>query len=136
MRSDYAPHLPPTPAAPPLTPPCSVRCNSQLPFQTVLARDSLSRTSELPMRNRLPGGWGGGGGESLACPSFPISIMYKQEGVRIQVKYLRTSIYCMYAGKLGYSRIYACAFRIHSFLQVWAVIFWAILNNAIVICLR
>ncbi len=38
------------------------------------------------MRNRLPGGWGGGGDESLARPSFPILITYKQEGVRIRAK--------------------------------------------------
>ncbi len=44
------------------------------------------------MINRSPGGWGGGGGVSLACPPFPTSITSKQEGVRIRVKYLRTSI--------------------------------------------
>ncbi len=38
------------------------------------------------MRNRSPGGWGGGGRESCARPSFPISIRYKRDGVRIGVK--------------------------------------------------
>ncbi len=39
------------------------------------------------MRNRLPGGWGGGGQESRARPSLPISIRYKLDGVRIRVKF-------------------------------------------------
>jgi hypothetical protein len=58
MRSAYAPHLPPTPAA--------VRRNSQVPSQTFLPETRYRDSSELPVRYRLPGGWGGGGDESLA----------------------------------------------------------------------
>ena len=51
----------------------------------ILFHTNLIFSSKLPVRNRLPGGWGGGGDESLARPSFPISIMYKHESVRIRV---------------------------------------------------
>jgi hypothetical protein len=43
-------------------------------------------SSGPPVRNRSPGGWGGGGREARACPSFPVWIRYKRDGVRIRVK--------------------------------------------------
>ncbi len=137
MTSAYALTSPPLQPPHPW-PPRSVRRNSQLPFQTVLARDSLPRLIGITREKKVAWWMGWGRGVSLShAPRFPYWLCINR---RVQVfgLYLRTSmyIYCMYAGKLGYSRIYACAFRIHCFLQVWAVIFWAILNNAIAICLR
>jgi hypothetical protein len=37
------------------------------------------------VRNRSTGGWGWGGRESRARPSYPVSIRYTQYGVGIQV---------------------------------------------------
>jgi hypothetical protein len=53
------------------------------------------------VKNRLSGGWGGGGRESRAGPLFPISIRYKRDGVRIRVKNrLKTGkIKCMLIAK-------------------------------------
>ncbi len=72
----------PPPPPPPAHPP---------PARTVPPRNYLPETryrdsSDLPVRNRLPGGWGGGGRESRARPSLPISIRYKRDRVRIRVK--------------------------------------------------
>jgi hypothetical protein len=68
MRCAYASHAHP-PARPPT--PCSARNPAQRVAETRY-RDS----SRPPVRNRSPGGWGGGGRESRACPSFPLSIRY------------------------------------------------------------
>jgi hypothetical protein len=42
--------------------------------------------SRPPVRNRSPGGWGGGGRESQVRPSLPVSIRYLRDGVWIRVK--------------------------------------------------
>jgi hypothetical protein len=60
-------------------------------------------SSGLPVRNRSPGGWGGGGQESRARPSFPISIRYKRDGVRIRVNPLlcgTLATFCLMAVRL------------------------------------
>jgi hypothetical protein len=85
MRCAYAPHAPPPPGAPPApgprpAPPCNY-----------LPETRYWDSSDLPVRNRLPGGWGGGGHESLALPLFPILIRYEREDVRIRVKRQRWS---------------------------------------------
>jgi hypothetical protein len=56
------------------------------PPRNYLPETRYRDSSDLPVRNRLPGGWGGGGRESPARSSFPISIRYKRDGVRIRVK--------------------------------------------------
>ncbi len=45
------------------------------------------------MRNRLAGGWSGGGRESRARPLYPISIWYKQDDVRIHVNTILFAVY-------------------------------------------
>ncbi len=74
VRRAYASHaLPPAPAQ--RVPPPQHVAETRY-------RDSLG----LSVRNRSPGGWGGGWRESPARPSFPVSIGYTRDGVAIRVK--------------------------------------------------
>ncbi len=73
---------PPPPARPPTPRPARPP-----PQHVAETRYRYRDSSGLPVRNRSPGGWGGGGRESRrACLSFPVSIRYTQDGVRIRVK--------------------------------------------------
>jgi hypothetical protein len=81
MRRAYASH------AHPLARPPTLRSARPPPPQHVIEtryRDS----SRPPVRNRSPGGWGGGWRESRARPSFPVSIRYTRDGVVIRFKCL------------------------------------------------
>ncbi len=69
--------LPPLARPPPARP---------VPPRNYLPETRYRDSSDLPVRNRLPGGWGGGRRESRAGPSLPVSIRYKRDGVRIRVK--------------------------------------------------
>jgi hypothetical protein len=75
LRPSRPPSAQPTPPPRPARPPCNYLPETRYP-------DS----SDLPVRNRLRGGWGGEGRESRARPLFPISIRCKRDGVRIRVK--------------------------------------------------
>ncbi len=71
-----------TPSPPPSPPPPARR----VPPPQHLAETRYRDSSGLSVRNRSPGGWGGGWRESRARPSFPVSIRYTRDGLAIRVK--------------------------------------------------
>ena len=69
-------------ASPPARPPTPRPARP--PAQHV-AETRYRDSSGLSVRNRSPGGWGGGWRESRTRPSFPLSIRYTRDGVAIRV---------------------------------------------------
>jgi hypothetical protein len=83
MRRANASH-----ALPPARPPTP---RSACPPPQHVAETRYRDSSRPQVRNRSPGGWGGGWRESRARPSFPVSIRYTRDGVAIRVKQIEHS---------------------------------------------
>jgi hypothetical protein len=63
-------------------------------------------SSGSPVRNRLPGGWGGGWRESSSRPLFPVSIRYTRDGMGIRVNLKNWDLHFFISLFIAYFYIY------------------------------
>ncbi len=125
MRCAYAPNDPPPPARPP---------RLARPPRNYLPETQYRDSSDLPLRNRLPGGWGGGGCESRALPWLPRLFAGKVGREKVGREKLKVGEESLYGQRepqqhrgliWGSNKRYSCAHVLGFLQERWAGKMWA-----------